>query len=456
MFLQSSALGAAAAIAPLGKLFAADDVASGAPPSSLIIRGRMFTGGKVVDSGVRIENGSIVAVSARDLGRADQLIKLDSRQLLLPGAVDTHCALPDWSDAFGDDVEVESQAAVAGGVTVVCDMPNTTPRINSAELVRRRLDFVAERSYADYGISAHVPVDFERTVEYPEAGAFAVSFFPWDLRPWTFGGNEIAGNIRRCAQLGLAALVLAEEQGLLGTPLADEAERYAVGALLGGLEPDCKLRIVTSLPGSVETILAARKRLPNTLIEVAPHALLMSRETGYARIGAAAAHQPPLRSAADAARMLEFAERGSIDIFVSSHAAHGTPGKYTTRPIAGQVMPQAGYSAVDFAYPLYLSRLGIPQTCRCYCENPAKLLGLRKGLIAPGYDADLTIMEQAQGTIDPASFHSRGKVTPFVGEPLNYRVLKTFLRGTEVYDAVNGTFRRAPVRSVRAQGSAQA
>lgn len=231
------------------------------------------------------------------------------------------------------------------------------------------------------------------------------------------------------------------------------------------LDPDFKVRITTTLPDSVDRILAARVRLPNTLIEVAPHVLLLSREQAHTRIGVAAGHTPPLRSTADVARMRELAEQGKIDIFASNHAAHRTADKYNTDPIPGEFTPKVGYSSIDFAYPLLLSKLGIALTCRCYCENPAKLLGLKKGLIAPGYEGDVTIMEQAaevaeqalhvsggpaQGVwrVEPANFHSMGKVTPFVGERLSYRVTRTFLRGEQAYDAASGTFNRVPVRSV--------
>jgi dihydroorotase len=453
-------------VLPAGRLFAAVDPPA---PKSLIIRGRMFTGGKVMDSGIRIENGSIVAVSPRSLGPADQIIELEPRQILLPAAVDTQCAMRDWGEAYRDTVEAVTKAALAGGVTVVCDIPNTVPRINTPELLRRRYEFVAQRSYTDFGVSAHPPFDFERVVEYPDAGAFSVTLFQWDLRPWNYPRDidDSPEQFRRYAQLNLSGLVFAEEPGLRMTPLNDEAETYAVEPLLRRLDPGFRVRIVTSLPGTVERILAARERLPNALIEVAPHVLLISRETGYSRIGVAAAHTPPLRSADDVARMREFAESGKIDIFVSSHAGHRMADKYSTDAIPGEYTPKVSYSAIDFAYPLYLSRFGVAPTCRCYCENPARLLGLRKGLIAPGYEADLALMEQADDTavergihesgrvssevwrVEPMSFHSMAKVTPFVGERLSYRVMKTFLRGMEAYDAASRTFQRLPVRSVR-------
>jgi len=164
--------------------------------------------------------------------------------------------------------------------------------------------------------------------------------------------------------------------------------------------------------------------------------------------------------------MQRYAEEGRFDIFVSHHSPHRTADKYSTDAIPGEFTPKRGYSAVDFAYPLCLTKLGIEQTCRCFCENPARHLGLKKGVIQPGYEADLVIIEQSEGgvaeqnihetgaltpgvwRVEPAHFQSLGKVTPFVGERLSYRVVKTFLRGEEAYDAASRTFRRVSVHRI--------
>jgi dihydroorotase len=77
------------------------------------------------------------------------------------------------------------------------------------------------------------------------------------------------------------------------------------------------------------------------------------------------------------------------------------------------------------------------------------LLHLKKGRIEAGYEADLVIIEEGSWPVDPANFESKGKVTPFVGENLKYRIRKTFLRGAEVFNADTRTFTRVLVRHVR-------
>jgi dihydroorotase-like cyclic amidohydrolase len=435
--------------------------------TSLIIKGAAYIGGKVQPAAVRIERGAIVDVSAREVGTADRVIALGPRQLLLPAAVDALCAMRDWGEAPRDTVETVTKAALAGGITVVCDQPNTVPRINSPELIRKRAEFVAARSYTDFGISAHPPLEPRQIEEYRDAGAFSVSLFMWDLRPWNYprDTDDSRATFRRYAQLGLKGLVFPEELALRETPLEEQGETYALEALLRRLDPEFEVRVFATLPDSVDRMLAARPRLPRLLVQVAPHAVFMSREEGFRRIGIGAAHSPPLRPAVETTKMKRYAEEGRFDIIVSHHSPHRAADKYSSDAIPGEFTPKRGYTAVDFAYPLCLTKLGVQQTCRCFCENPARHLGLKKGLIQPGYEADLVIVEQSEGIaeqnihetgavtpgvwrVDPANFQSFGKVTPFVGERLQYRVLKTFLRGEEAYDAASGTFRRLSVHRI--------
>jgi dihydroorotase-like cyclic amidohydrolase len=435
---------------------------------TFIIKGPAYTAGKVQQAAVRIERGTIVAVSTSDdVGKDARVITLGPRQMLLPAAIDTLAAMRDWAEAPRDTVEAVTKGALAGGITVVCDQPNTVPRINTPELIRQRAQFVAERSYTDFGISAHPPVEPHRIEEYRDAGAFSVSLFMWDLRPWNFprDTDDSAASFRRYAQLGLKGLVFPEELALRETPLEEQGETYALEALLRRLDPEWEVRVFATLPDSVERMLAARTRLPRLLVQVATHALFMSREEGFRRIGIAASHSPPLRPAAEVEKLRRYAEERRVDIVTSHHSPHRMPDKYSTEAIPGEFTPKRGYSAIDFAYPLCLTKLGIEHACRMFCENPARHLGLQKGLIAPGYEADLAVVEQSTDVaennihqsgaitpgvwrVDPATFQSLGKVTPFTGERLKYRVLKTFVRGAEAYDADTATFRRVAVRRI--------
>jgi dihydroorotase-like cyclic amidohydrolase len=435
---------------------------------SLVIKGRVFADGTVAQRAVRIENGLISDVANSDPGGSTHTIALRDDQILVPAAVDTLAAMRDWAEAPRETVETATQAALGAGVTTLCDFCNTVPRLNTPELIRKRSDFVAERSYIDFGISGHPPVDPPQVDRYREAGAFSIQLFPWDLRPWNYSADtdDSSRQFRRFAELGLSGLVFCDESALHGTALWDQGEKLASTALLRRLVPEFKVRVMVTFPETVEALVAAKERLPNLRVQVPLHSF-MSRDVAFERIGLGATLAPPLRSAETAARMLEYALAGKIDILVSHHAPHRTVDKFCADPIPGEFTPKAGYSTLDFTFPLLMTKLGIPNACRLYCENPARHLGVKKGVIAKGYEADLAIVEEsfdntvhnlhvagsissAIWRVDPADFYSKSIVSPFIGERLNYRVAKTFLRGTEVYDRESRSFKRVPVRQIAA------
>ena len=435
---------------------------------SLIIRGAVFSGGKIGQTGVRVENGAIAAVSDGDLGDAEQIVELGPREVLLPAGVDGLCAMRDWNEAPRDTVETVTRAALSAGVTVVCDQANTSPRINLPERIRERSAFVAQRSYTDFGIAAHPPTDPTLLEEYRAVGAHTLQLFPWELRPWLQPADldDSVEAFRRFARLGLPVFIFVDEFAFRETQLQDAAELFALRALLPRLDPALQTRLFVTLPESVDLILEHKARLPNVSIQSAPHYLLISREAAHERIGVAAMHSPPLRPEPAAARMREYAQQGKIDVVVSQHTPHRMPDKYNTDPVPNEFKPKAGFSSIDICYPLLLTELGVERACQVYSEVPARLLGLKKGAIAVGFEADLAIVERHDGAaerqfhvlggltpgvwqVDPGQFQSRGLVTPFVGQRLAYRVNRTYLRGEVAFDRASGAFTRRAVRQIR-------
>ena len=432
-----------------------------------MICGRTYADGEVRDRAVRIDDGRIAALLDEDDGSAQTRIELGEREILLPSAIDLQCAMRDWGEAERETVQTCTQAALAGGVTVVGDQSNTVPRIDTLDLVRRRARDVAATAWCDFGIAAHPPVNPAELDGYREAGAFSVQFWPWDQRPWRYprDTDDSQRVFRRCAELGLKGLIVVDELAFQGTVLEEQGERYALEALLRRLDPTFHARVSVTRPDSVEALLAQRERLPNMRIQVPHHSLFVDREWAHGKIGSSAFHVPPLRSADEVRRMQEFASRGAIDVVVSFHAPHRLPDKFSTVPIPGEFTPKAGYSAVEVAYLYTLTKLGIETACRCHCSGPAEHLGLEAGEIRLGNEANLVIVEQDEGQpeqnihvtgsagrgvwkVDPSRWHTMAKVTPFVGERLRYRVSKTYLRGREVYDRAKDRFARGDVRAL--------
>lgn len=439
------------------------------PGQTLVIRGRAYAGGQLQATNIRIEGGTITAISAGDVGPAAQVIELGPRQILLPAATDVLVGLRDWIAAPKERVETATKGALGAGVTVVCDQANIVPRLNRLDVLRERVAFVGEQSYCDYGVAGAPPLNLDDVDHYADAGAYCVGHYSWNLRHWRYVRDldDSTTIFQRYAAAGMPGSVVVDEAAFQETPMSDMGEGYALRSLLRRLPPEFRMRIQVTQPANVDLILAEKDRLPNVLIQTPHHALCIDRDLAHQRIGAAARHHPPLRSAEEVAQMAAYAREGKIDIVVSWHAPHRMQDKFSADPIPGELTPKAGFTAIDFAYPHLLTRLGVETTCRMYCEAPARALGLKKGLIAEGYEADLVILEEDEGLaeqnvalqggytrgvwkVEPMEFFSMGKVTPFTGERLSFRVLKTFLRGQEAFDRETGTHQRRAVRRVEA------
>ena len=434
---------------------------------SLTIKGPAYIAGKVRPAAIRIEGGIIRSVSENEAAESERTIELGPRQLVLPAGIDLLCGLRDWIAAPKETVECATRGALAGGVTVVCDQANIVPRLNTLARIRERVQFVAERAYTDFGVAAAPPLDPAEIGAYRDAGAYSVGLYSWNLRQWRYARDldDSTAEFQRYAKAGLHGAIMVDEAAFQDTPLHELGEQYALGALLRRLPPEFRVRIQVTQPESVDRILAEAERLPYVSVQVPHHSVAIDSVAGAERIGVASRHVPPLRSAEEVERLQRYLVEGKIDIVTSWHAPHRMQDKFSSNPIPGELTPKAGYAAIDFVYPHLLTLHGIEAACRHFSEAPARYLGLRKGRIEPGYEADLVIFEEDEGVeeqnlavtggftrgvwkVEPMEFYSMGRVTPFCGERLRFRVIKTFLRGEVAFDRETGAHTRREIRRI--------
>ena len=141
---------------------------------------------------------------------------------------------------------------------------------------------------------------------------------------------------------------------------------------------------------------------------------------------------PPLRSEKDRLALIEGLRDGSVDVISTDHAPHtfddkaaGSPG-FTGLETAFGVCNTVLVKDNQFA-PQRLSQL--------MSANPARILGLTKGLLKAGYDADLTILDpDEEWVVEPSMFYSKGKATPFAGDTLTGKVHVVFMSGRKVFE----------------------
>lgn len=397
----------------------------------LSIHGQVFQG-RLAERWVYVKDGKIAKVSGRSLGSAQAELELSPSQFLFPAATDLHVHLRDWRQASKETVETGTKSAAAGGVTTVAEMPNTDPKLDTAERVEERVQLLRRKSLVDFAVHAGVPERLGELRRMKSAGAFAVKLFPPELVRFP----EV---LKSATAAGMLVAVHAEENSMVGTESAALAERAAVEKIIAESRTPSRVRFAHISTSEAATEIArARSTRRSITCEVTPHHLFMSDEVAEERIGITRKVNPSLRSAANSARMRRLLRRGVFDFYATDHAPHTVEEKFQGSP---------GFPALEIALPLLLSRVDdLGLVAKVYCEAPAKYLGLAKGKISPGYEADLVIVGRESWRVDPERFYSKGRVTPFAGEALRYSVDQVFKSGSSLY--AGGRFTKTQTRLV--------
>jgi dihydroorotase len=224
--------------------------------------------------------------------------------------------------------------------------------------------------------------------------------------------------------------------GLRGAPAAGEAIMVERDVLLAELTLG-KVHIAhLSAAASVDAVRRGKARGVRVTAEVTPHHLFLTDEAvRQAAYDTNTKMNPPLRSEADRVAVLEGLRDGTIDCIATDHAPHTVDDKHVEYDQAA-----FGIVGLETAVPLCLDRLVGPglvelrQLVALLSTNPARVLGLPGGTLAPGSPADLTLLDLGKRrTVDPARFASRSRNTPFGGLALRGWPAATIVAGSVVW-----------------------
>ena len=420
----------------------------------------LLRGGRVVDpaSGldalcdVLLDGGRIVAVGPRIDTAADRTV--DAHGLVIvPGLIDMHVHLREPGDEAKETILTGVRAAVRGGFTTVCAMPNTRP-VNDRREITQRILTEARRA----GLANVLPIaaitrasggrDLVDMADLVAAGAVA---FSDDGRPvadsrlmrLALEAAAAAGSlvIDHCEDRSLAeggAInegAVATRMGIPGIPAAAEDVMVARDIILAEAA-GIRVHIAhLSTAGAVRMVGQAKARGVRVSAEATPHHLLLTDEA-IESPDANFKMNPPLRSASDAAALVEALRTGVVDVIATDHAPHTAEEK--SRDFAAAPF---GVVGLETAVSLVLDRLvrpgtiSFPRFVELFSAGPARLLGLaRKGRLAAGADADLTILDpDLPVTVDKTRFESKGRNTPFDGWALRGGPVMTIVGGRIVY-----------------------
>jgi dihydroorotase len=360
-----------------------------------------------------------------------------------PGFIDMHVHLREPGQIEKESIASGTAAAAAGGFTAVAAMPNTTPAIDSPEIVRFVLDRSKDAGCRVYPIAAITQGrKGAQTLDYKalaQAGAVAFS---------DDGSTVMSAAVMRFAALAARGLdqcfiVHCEDDHLKGDAVMSEGEAsHRLG--LRGSPPLAEDVIVArdllisretgkrwhiahvSTRGAIELVRAARKHGVSATCEVTPHHLVFTDEL-IATLGSGAKVNPPLRAASDRDALRQAVLAGEINAFATDHAPHTESEK--SAPLECGAVGFSGLEVAVGAYAYALPALSITRFVEMISTNPARILGVPGGTLALGAPADVTIFADRPWIVDPRSFYSKGKSTPFAGLTLPRKAIATIVGG---------------------------
>ena len=423
---------------------------------SLLIRN-----GRVVDPANSLDAVQDVLISGAriervgpDLPAAAGTTVLDATgKIVCPGFIDIHVHLREPGYEYKETVATGTRAAAAGGFTAVCCMANTQPVNDNRSIT----DYIRAKAAVE-GIVRVYPIgavtrglrgeELAELAELAEAGCVAFSddgkcvmnaalyrrAMEYTL---PFGAPIISHAEDHELSRGTAMHegVVSTELGVPGAPAAAEDIMVARDILLAELTGAHVHIAHLSTAGAVRLVRDAKARGIRVTAEVTPHHLLLT-EDAVRTFDANAKMSPPLRSKRDTEVLLEALVDGTIDCIATDHAPHAGSEK------EGEFDRAAfGIVGLETAVGLLLDRLVRPGALPLgtlisrLSRDPARLLGLPGGSLAPGAAADLTLIDPgAAWTVDPAKFASKSRNTPFGGWSVTGRPWKTIVGGSIVWE----------------------
>lgn len=410
----------------------------------------IYRGGRLETGRLAVEEGRVVPAGEPRPG--DRVVDLGGL-CLVPGLVDVHVHLREPGFPQKETIATGTAAAARGGYTTVCSMPNLCPAPDTLATLGEQLAIIRR--------DAVVRVKPYGTITMGQRGCGELVDFA-ALAPEVVGFSDDGRGVqsdelmeeamRRAAAVGKPIVAHCEVDELLRggyihdgdycrehghKGICSESEWRQVERDIALAEKTgCQYHVChVSTKESVELVRRAKAKGLRVSCETAPHYLLLCdedlQEEGRFKMN------PPLRSRADREALIGGILDGTIEVVATDHAPHTAEEK--SRGLAGSAM---GIVGLETAFPLLYKYLVLPGVITLeklfglMSENPRRLFGLEGG-VEEGDAADFTVLDLgAQYRVDPETFLSKGRATPFAGWDVQGRAVLTVVGGCEIYDTL--------------------
>jgi dihydroorotase len=426
-----------------------------------------IAGGRVIDpknglnknADVVIERGRIQAVETKSRLSAKQIESggksvLDARgKIVCPGLVDLHVHFREPGREDKETVRTGSRAAVAGGFTSVCCMPNTEPAIDSQEVVQfiyRQAEAAFCKVYPVAAVTrGRAGKELSEIGELKQAGAIAISDdgspVPTALimrRALLYARQFGLPVASHCEEPTLAAGgsmhegFVSTKVGIRGIPGLAEDLMVSRDIELAA-ETDGHIHICHVSTGrSVAMIRDGKRRKVRVTAEATPHHFTLTDELIPERFDTHLKVNPPLRTRADVRAVIRGLQDGTIDCIATDHAPHTQEEKELEFDHA-----PFGLIGLETALPLGITelvetgKLDLPALVALLTHKPAAVFGLSAGCLSVGAAGDVCVFDpDEEHTLVAGSYYSRSQNSPFSGRTVRGRVHQTVVDGVIAFD----------------------
>jgi dihydroorotase len=401
---------------------------------------------------VFIDDGMIREIAPAIRVRADETF--DARGCVVsPGLIDLHVHLREPGGEDSETLDTGIRAAVAGGFTSVCPMPNTRPVIDQPAAVHAMIDKASRLGLArvfpiaaaSFGSEGDTLTDFAGLAR---AGAVAFSDDGKPLKTAALTENALdrakplrTPIIDHCEDLTLSSGgvlhrgEMAARLGFKGIPAAAEDVYVARDLVLAGSTGGCLHIAHLSTSGSMEMVRAAKNNNVRVTCEVTPHHFTLT-DSAVADHGANAKMNPPLRSPFHRDALLAGLADGTIDAIATDHAPHSPLLKH--RPLDAAPFGVIGLEtalSLGITQLVESGRISLARLIELMSSSPARIINQPLGRLSTGRAADVTIFDpERTWTYHVEEGKSKSRNSPFDGWKLKGVVMATIVRGRVVYN----------------------
>jgi dihydroorotase len=422
--------------------------------ATIINEGKSFIGDVLIE-------GEKIAQVAEEISDAEAEIIQAEGKLLIPGAIDDQVHFREPGLTHKANINTESRAAAAGGITSFMEMPNTVPQALTQELLEDKFTIAKETSYVNYSFFMGASNDnLEEVLKTnPQQVAGVKVFMGSSTGNMLVDNTQTLENIFRNVPMLIATHC--EDEATIRKNQQEHIDKYgedipiSAHPIIRNVEAcylssskavelakkhNARLHILHISTGKEVDLFSNEVPLAEKRItaEACVHHLYFD-DSYYAEKGTFIKWNPAVKSKADKERIWEGLLSDKIDIIATDHAPHTIEekqNKYLKAPSGGPL--------VQHAYPLMLDlasegKLSYEKVIEKMCHAPAVCFQLKdRGYIKPGYFADLVLVDKEEWTVNKENVLYKCGWSPFEGRTFKHKINTTFVNGNIVYN--NGEF----------------